>query len=114
MTHGSSLELLLRLGLVLSENHCHRIHGFDAVHLHKVPPLGNVVDVLVPVFDSLESLVLLVHEDDVLPLGEEVSGLLPQVRNRGHEILEGRVVGVVHEEGVHPHSQQRALRGQQC
>lgn len=111
-SHGRSLEFRLRLGLVLAKNHGNGIHGLDAMHLHKVPPLGNVVDVSVPVLGSLESLVLLVHEDDVLPLGEEVSGLLPQVRYRRHEILEGGVVGVVHEEGVHSHGQQRALRGQ--
>lgn len=111
--HGSSLEFPLRLCLVLAENHGHGIDGLDAVHLHKVPPLSNVVNVSVPVLGSLASLVLFMHEDDVLPLGEEVGGLLPQVRYRGHEILEGRVVGVVHEEGVHSHGQQRALRGQE-
>lgn len=108
-SHGGGLELLLRLLLVLSKHHLHGVLGLDAVHLHKVPALRDVVEVSGPVLGGLEGLVLLVHEDDVFPLGEEVSRLVPQVRYRRHEVLEGRVVGVVHEEGVHSHGEKSAL-----
>jgi len=84
------------------------------VRLHVVLALGDVVEVAGAVLAGLEGLVLFMHGDDVLPLGEEVGGLSPEVRDGRHKVLKGRVVGVVEEEGVEAHGQQCALRIQIC
>lgn len=71
----------------------------DAVCLHKVTTLGDVIEVAGPVLVGLEGLVLFVHGDDVLPGRGELDGVRPHVGDGGDEVLEGGVVGVVHEEG---------------
>lgn len=107
--HGGGLKLLLGLGRVLAEDGGDGVLGLDVVHLHEVAAFGHVVDVAGAVVLSLGGLVLFVLDDDVLPGVEEVDGLVPEVGDGRHEVLEGGVVGVVHEEGGDAEEEEGAL-----
>lgn len=79
------------------------------MRLHKITTLGDVVEMASPVLGGLGGLVLLVHDNDLFPGRGELDRVCPHVGDWGHEVLEGRVVGVVHEEGEDAESEEGAL-----
>jgi hypothetical protein len=107
--HCDSLEFLFGLGLVLAEDYGDGVLGLDAMHLHEVAALGDVVDVAGAMVAGLDGLVLFVLDNDIPPGIEEVNGVGPECGDGGDEVLEGRVVGVVHEEGEDAEEEESAL-----
>lgn len=110
-TQGLRLDLLVRLLLLaLAEDHRDGVLGLDAVHLHVVPALGDVVLVLHAVLERTDGLVPLMHDNDVLPAEEELDRVAPERGCWGEEFLKWRVGGIVHEEGEDAKREKRALR----
>lgn len=109
-SQGQRLKLFIRLLLALAKDHGDGILGLDAVHLHIVLALHDVVLVLGAVLEGAEAPFLLVHDHDILPLQEEGEGLAPEIGEGGQVVLEGGVGGVVQEEGEDAHDEERSLR----
>jgi hypothetical protein len=75
-------------GLTPAEDGGDGILGLDAVHLHVVATLGDVVLMGGAVLAGAQGFLLLVHDDDTRPCVEEVNRLSPEITDGRKEVFE--------------------------